>query len=600
MDKQGGNTQSIIHFYIQIVCLMSFSSIDWLVLAVFFVITLYAGLRFSRSAGKSISEFFLGGRKLPWWIAGTSMVATTFAADTPLLVAGIVANNGISGNWLWWNMLLGGMLTTFFFARYWRRSGVLTEPELIELRYGGKPAAFLRGFKAVYLGLFMNVIIIGWVNLAMMKILQGIFGISVGESLLYVALAMAFVAAYSAVSGLMGVAITDVIQFTIAMLGCIILAVLVVHSEAVGGINGLQAKLPNGSLNFFPSFDGGAAGNATVLTIGFGAFFARIGMQWWSSWYPGAEPGGGGYVAQRMMSCKSEDDAVYATLFFQIAHYALRPWPWILVGLSAIVLYPELAANQKEMGFVFAMRDFLPAGLKGLLLAAFFAAYMSTISTQLNWGAGYLVNDLYKRFINVEATEANMVMASRLSTILLMLIGLLITTQLKTIEGAWNFIIECGAGLGLVLILRWYWWRINAWSEIAATIAPFIGYAVAVYALDMSFPNSFFVTVGFTTLCWMVVTMLTQPESNDVLYRFYERIKPGGFWLPIAAQFGVKQNSGTSLWLFIAWLSSVVFVYASLIVIGKMIFADWQTVIYYTVIVISSMLLLLHAMSKKE
>jgi len=575
---------------------MNFTYLDWTVLVVFFAITLYAGIRFSRHAGESISEFFLGGRKLSWWIAGLSMVATTFAADTPLLVAGIVANNGISGNWLWWNMLFGGMLTTFFFARYWRRSGVLTEPELIELRYGGKPAAFLRGFKSVYLGLFMNVIVIGWVNLAMMKILQGIFGISPTESLFYVALAMLFVAAYSAVSGLMGVAITDAIQFIVAMFGCIVLAILVVQNEAVGGIAGLQSKLPAESLNFFPSFGESTTSNATMLSIGIGAFFARIGMQWWSSWYPGAEPGGGGYVAQRMMSCKTENDAVYATLFFQVAHYALRPWPWILVGLSAIVLYPELGASEKEMGFVFAMRDFLPAGFRGLLLAAFFAAYMSTISTQLNWGAGYLVNDLYKRFIEVDATEKKLVLVSRLATIVLMIIGFGVTTQLKTIESAWNFIIECGAGLGLVLILRWYWWRINAWSEIAATIAPFIGYGVSVYVLDLKFPDSFFITVGFTTVSWLVVTFLTKPEEHAVLSKFYNQINPGGYWKPFASTSDAPRES--SPLLFVSWLSAVAFVYAFLILIGKLLFSDWQAVAIYSTIAIVSLFILRFSMKK--
>lgn len=552
---------------------MQFTILDWSVVAVFFAITIFVGLRFSKNAGKSLSEFFLGGRKLPWWIAGTSMVATTFAADTPLLVAGIVGNSGISGNWLWWNMLLGGMLTTFFFAKLWRRSGVLTEPEIIELRYGGKPAAFLRGFKAVYLGLLMNIIIIGWVNLAMMKILQGIFDISEMAALIYVSLAMVFVAFYSAVSGLMGVAITDAVQFLVAMLGCIVLAILVVNSEQVGGIDNLKSNLPEGSLNFIPSF--GTSETSSVLTIGIGAFFARIAVQWWSSWYPGAEPGGGGYVAQRMMSCKSEKDAVGATLFFQIAHYALRPWPWVVVGLCALVLYPQLSASEKELGFVYAMRDFLPPGLKGLLLAAFFAAYMSTISTQLNWGAGYLVNDLYKRFIAPSAKEKQLVTASRIVTVLLMILGLVITTQLKTIEHAWSFVIECGAGLGLVLILRWYWWRINAWSEIVATAAPFIAYGVAMY-IGLEFPQSFFLTVGFTTVAWVVATFITRPETKNTLQLFYDRVQPGGFW----DNFAQHKNQENYLALFLSWISATVFVYAVLMLLGKIIFHEWQDALY--------------------
>lgn len=580
---------------------MAFELIDWIVLALFFIISIGIGLKYASSAGKSVSEFFLGGRSLPWWIAGTSMVATTFAADTPLLVAGIVSKNGISGNWLWWNMLLGGVLTTFFFAKYWRRSGVLTEVELIELRYSGKPAAFLRGFKAVYLGLIMNAVIIGWVNKAMVTILIGFFGIDPGTALLYVAIAMVVVAIYSALSGLMGVAITDVVQFLIAMTGCIVLAILVVNSDKIGGISGLKAKLPDWSLAFTPSIaDKSSDSVATALTIGVGAFFARIGIQWWASWYPGSEPGGGGYVAQRMMSCKDEKHAVYSTLFFQIAHYCLRPWPWILVGLCAIVLYPELGAKEKEMGFVLAMRDFLPAGMRGLLLAAFFAAYMSTISTQLNWGASYLVNDLYKRFVKPQSSEKELVSASRLATMLLMAISLGVTTMLSTIEGAWGFIIECGAGLGLVLILRWYWWRINAWSEIVATIAPFIAYAISTLVLELEFPNSFFITVGFTTIAWIAATYLTKPENMETLKGFYTKVRPGGAWQPVAQSTGIPADNANMPGLFACWISAVALIYASLFAIGKLIFAEWAEAGICIAIAAISLLVLTRAVKKYD
>lgn len=583
---------------------MAFEWLDWLVLIIFFGISIAIGLMYASSAGKSVSEFFLGGRSLTWPIAGVSMVATTFAADTPLLVAGIVAKNGISGNWLWWNMLLGGMLTTFFFAKYWRRSGVLTEVELIELRYGGKPAAFLRGFKSVYLGLFMNVIIIGWVNLAMINILRGFFDLPYETALIYVGLAMVAVAIYSAISGLMGVAITDVVQFVIAMTGCIVLAILVVNSQEVGGIAGLQAKLPAWSLSFFPAIGGDEGTNgssvATALTIGAGAFFARIGIQWWASWYPGSEPGGGGYVAQRMMSCKTEQDAVYSTLFFQVAHYCLRPWPWILVGLAAIVLYPQLGANEKELGYVLAMKQFLPTGMRGLLIAAFFAAYMSTISTQLNWGASYLVNDFYKRFYKPNSSEQTLVSASRIVTIVLMVVAMAVTSQLKTIENAWGFIIECGAGLGLVLILRWYWWRINAWSEITATIAPFIAYSVAHLGLGMKFPNSFFVTVGFTTVAWIAVTFFTQPESNEVLESFYQRIRPKGWWQPIAGQMGDSIDNSGMAPLFISWLSATAMVYSTLFFIGKLIFADYMWAGIYLAAAVASFAVLNYFMKKSK
>jgi solute:Na+ symporter, SSS family len=579
---------------------MSFHWIDWAVLILFFVITISVGLRYAGSAGKSVSEFFLGGRSLPWWIAGTSMVATTFAADTPLLVAGLVSKNGISGNWLWWNMLFGGMLTTFFFAKYWRRSGVMTEVELIELRYSGRPAALLRGFKAVYLGLVMNAVIIGWINLAMMKILRGFFGIPPEQAIYYIGAAMLVVAIYSAVSGLMGVAITDVIQFIIAMTGCIILAIIVLSSPRVGGIAGLKAALPDWSLSFFPAVTSSSSASevSSVLSIGIGAFLARVGVQWWSSWYPGAEPGGGGYVAQRMMSCKDEKNAVFATLFFQIAHYCLRPWPWILVGLSAIVLYPQLGANEKELGYVLAMNEFLPVGLKGLLLAAFFAAYMSSTSTQLNWGASYLVNDLYKRFIHPTEDQKELIRVSRIVTLLLMVVTLAVTTQLHTIEGAWNFIIECGAGLGLVLILRWYWWRINAWSEITGTVAPFIAYGVSTYWFNMAFPESFFYTVAFTTVAWLLVTYLTAPEPMPVLQRFYNRIQPAGMWRPVAESLGQTVDNSQMGYLAGCWFTSVVLLYSVLFLLGKLIFMEWQFVMLYLATALLSFFALRYFMRK--
>ena len=553
---------------------MIFSTADWLILFLFFAFSLWLGLKYSANAGQDLGEFFLGGRKLSWWVAGVSMVATTFAADTPLLVAGIVAQNGISSNWLWWNMLLGGMLTTFFFARYWRRSGVLTEAELVELRYAGKPASFLRGFKAVYLGLMMNVVILAWVNKAMLRILEGFFSVEPATAILILAVVMLLVAIYSAVSGLLGVAITDMVQFGIAMIGCIILAILVVQSPEIGGIAGLKAKLPEGTLNFFPSI-GSETSAGTMLSIGFGAFFARIGMQWWASWYPGSEPGGGGYVAQRMMSCKDEKSAVWATLFFNVAHYALRPWPWILVGLCSLVLYPELGPAQKEDGFVLAMRDYLPQGLRGLLLAAFFAAYMSTVSTQLNWGAGYLINDLYKRFFKPAAGEKELIKASRAATLLLMVLSLGVTLILGSIADAWGFIIECGAGLGLVLILRWYWWRINAWSEISATIAPFIAYAFSKFVLHWDFPEGFFLTIGFTTATWIIVTLLTPAEPESHLLEFYRKIRPAGFWSP-QAQASQSSRPSALKHLFLSWISATALIYGLLFSIGYLILAEYR------------------------
>ncbi len=414
---------------------MELAVVDIVLIVAFLLLSVFIAWWFKDRAGKSLDDFFLGGRNLPWYMAGLSMVATTFAADTPLAVSEMVAENGISRNWLWWCFLSGGMLTTFFFADLWRRSGVLTELELIDIRYSGKPARFLRNFKAVYLGLFMNCMIIAWVNLALGSLLRVFFGLSETEMYLWVFLGMGVAALYSSLSGLLGIVVTDAIQFFIALIGTVILAVLVVNSPEVGGVEQLKAKLPADYFHFFPSVGekSGNGGMVSTFTLSVGAFLSYIGIQWWASWYPGAEPGGGGYIAQRMMSTRTEKDSVWATLFFQVAHYCIRPWPWIIVALCAVYLYgapynmeedlrekvlekkeagvekaelpehiPELKAKQeqdpemkkvlaqmynKREGYVYAMRDFLPAGLRGLLLVAFIAAYLSTVSTQLNWGA---------------------------------------------------------------------------------------------------------------------------------------------------------------------------------------------------------------------
>jgi solute:Na+ symporter, SSS family len=589
---------------------MLLSYFDWAIIIVFLGISLSIGLYYRKRGGRSLADFFLTGRNLPWYIAGISMVATTFAADTPLAVTELVAEGGVSGNWLWWNMLIGGMLTTFFFARYWRKAEVLTELELIELRYGGKPAYFLRAFKSVYLGVFMNCIIIAWVNLAMMSILQVFFDIPSEYLIWIVAAIMSVTVVYSALSGLWGVAVTDAFQFVIAMTASIILAVIVLNVEEIGGISGLRSQLPESSFNLFPSI--GDEGIVGTLTISIGAFLAFAGFQWWASWYPGAEPGGGGYVAQRMMSCKNEKHAVYSTLFFQIAHYCLRPWPWIIVGLAALVLYPELGAGEKRLGYVMAMKDYLPVGLRGLMLTAFLAAYMSTISTQLNWGSSYLVNDLYKRFIKPESklkkpenANKHYVLMSRLITVLLMIVGLFITTLIETISGVWLFVIECGAGLGLVLIIRWYWWRINAWSEITATIVPFIAYAFSNYYLKDVLPESFslhrgpfFVTVGLTTVSWILVTFLTKPEKNNVLQKFYDKVLPDGAWKPYNAN-GPKKTMQIPK-LLLCWLSSVVMTYSILFATGKLIFGEYALALYWTISALISLFVLLWVLPKTK
>lgn len=564
--------------------------IDWIIVALYFIISLLIGIVYSKRASGSTENFFLSGRQLSWWLAGISMVATTFAADTPLAVTELVGQNGIAGNWLWWNMLIGGMLTVFFFSRLWRRANILTDVEFIELRYSGKSAAVLRGFKGIYMGIFMNTIIMGWVNLAMIKILVGMFPEYVTESnaLIYVGLCMLLTAGYSALSGLWGVAVTDAFQFILAMGGCIILAVIVVNSPEIGGIDGLQAKLPDWALRFTPQISSETpvsdTGGALALTIS--SFLAFIGIQWWASWYPGAEPGGGGYIAQRMMSAKDEKNSLFATLFFQIAHYCIRPWPWIIVGLCSLVLYPDLPHADKGLGFVKAMNDFLPVGLKGLLLAAFFAAYMSTIATHLNWGTSYFVNDFYKRFIKKDGSEKSYVTVSRIMTIVFMILSILVTTQMKSISGVWSFVIECGAGLGLVLILRWFWWRVNAIAEIAATVTPFIVYGVLYFGdFGVKFPQTLYIIVPITTVVWVIAMYLTKPVEQSKLESFYRQVHPGGIgWKKISSKFtDITPDSGY-FFLFVDWACGIVLVYMFLFGIGKILFHDYLMGIVFILI----------------
>lgn len=554
------------------------NTLDILIIVIYFAFTIFLALFFSKRAGKSREEFFLSGRKLPWWIAGTTMVATTFGADTPLSVTELVAANGIAGNWLWWNMVAGNILTVFFFARLWRRTEILTDVEFIELRYSGKPAAFLRGFKAVYLGIFMNVIIMGWVNLALAQILKTIFNIPDEQVVFYILGSMAVVGLYSALSGLWGVVVTDVFQFFIAMAGCIVLAVVILDLPQIGGIAGLKSALPEHVFHFIPNVSSmPQAAAAGALGLSFSAFMAHILIQWWASWYPGSEPGGGGYVAQRMMSAKDERHAQLATLWFSIAHYAVRPWPWIIVALATLVLYPDLAAGDKKAGYVLAMRDYLPAGLLGLLAAAFLAAYMSTISSHLNWGCSYIVNDLYRRFIRQDANEKHYVLVSRIATVLLVIISGITSMFMSSISGAWAFLIECGAGLGLVLILRWFWWRVNAWSEISAMIAPFIGVIISRTLLDLHFPESMFFIVGFTTVVWVSITFITKPEKAELLRAFCLKVRPGGpGWRKISEELGITDEKPSIAFRALQWVAGVMLVYFALFSTGKLILGEYR------------------------
>jgi Na+/proline symporter len=561
---------------------MTLTALDWAIVAAYFVFTAVIGLYFTRRGGESLSEYFISGRKVTWWLAGASMVATTFAADTPLVVTGLVAAHGVAGNWLWWNFVMSGMLTVFFFARLWRRANVMTDVEFAEIRYSGPPAAFLRGFRALYLAIPINLIILGWVTRAMIKILSISLGIS---PVLAVGICFVITVAYAVAAGMWAVLWTDLVQFVIKMSAVIVLAVYAVR--AVGGIDQLKAGLvqhfgsERSALSVMPlSFtDGGIQAYAWMPLLTLTVFLA---VQWWAAWYPGAEPGGGGYVAQRIFSARSERDGVLATLFFQIAHYALRPWPWIVTGLATVVLYPTL--QDREAGYVQAFVDLLPSPWRGFMLAGFAAAYMSTVGTQLNWGASYLVNDFYKRFVHRTGSEKHYVGVSRLATIFLFFASILVTWQLSSVERAWKLLLALGAGTGLVLILRWYWWRINAWSEISAMASSFIVAAIASATLPARFapgdPNAdawiMLITVAITTVVWVTVTFATRPEPDDVLQSFYKRVRPGGpGWRRVseAAGFGREPIPGGAL-AWSNWVAGIVAVYATLFGIGKIIFRE--------------------------
>jgi len=559
------------------------TTLDWCVVALYFLFNIAIGLYYKARAGSSISEFFLSGRNVPWWLAGTSMVATTFAADTPLVVTGLVARNGIAGNWVWWNFVASGMLTVFFYARLWRRSGVMTDIEFTEIRYSGKPAAFLRGFRALYLGIPINCIILGWVNLAMVKILTLILGVTKLQALTIVLGLIALTSMISTLSGLWGVLVTDVFQFIVKMGMVIALAVFAIN--AVGGLAAMKTKLllidahraaasgaSNGSvLNFIPDLNSAWMPVITFLTY--------ISVQWWACWYPGAEPGGGGYIAQRMFSAKDEKNSLLATLWFNIAHYAIRPWPWVLVGLASVILYPNLA--DPETGYVRVMIDYLPPSLRGLMVAAFAAAYMSTIATQLNWGASYLVNDFYRRFLRPDAGDKHLVNVSKIATILLTIISAVITFYMDSIGGAWKLLIATGAGTGGVLLLRWYWWRINAWSEVSAMITAF-AVSIGLQTLggfDSGKPREealvLLITAGITTVVWLAVTFLTAPEPDAVLISFYRRTAPSKVgWGPIAARAQEVKPKGDGLNNLMDWICGCILIYGILFGVGKLILQE--------------------------
>lgn len=514
---------------------MILQGIDWAFIIGFFVISLGIGLAVAKKAGQSSSEFFLSGRNMPWWLLGVSMVATTFSTDTPNLVTDIVRQNGVVGNWVWWAFLLTGMLTVFIYAKLWRRSKVLTDIEFYELRYSGKTAAFLRGFRAIYLGVFFNIIIMATVSLAIIKIGGVMLKLTKLESLVIASLITVI---YSALGGLRGVLITDFFQFGIAMVGSIGAAVVAINLPQVGGIGNLISHdAVVSKLRLLPDF----SDPQSYIPL----FLLPLAVQWWSVWYPGAEPGGGGYIAQRMLSAKSEKHAIGATFLFNAAHYALRPWPWILVALCSLLVFPDLeslrtafphvdpAVLKHDLAYP-AMLTFLPRGLLGIVVASLIAAFMSTISTHLNWGSSYVVNDFYKRFINPEADEKTMVLIGRISTVVLMILAGILALLLSNALQAFEILLQIGAGTGLLFILRWFWWRINPISEITAMV---VSFCVALY-FQFVHPHTglpqltaylrLLIGVGITSVCWIGITFLTKPSDKKTLRSFYRLVKPGG------------------------------------------------------------------------
>jgi SSS family solute:Na+ symporter len=563
---------------------MTLTLLDWLAIAAYFAANVGIGLYYRRRATASTADYFVSGRDVSWWLAGTSMVATTFAADTPLAVTGLVARFGIAGNWLWWSLLMSGMLTVFFYARLWRRAGVLTDVEFAEMRYAGRPAAFLRGFRALYLGLPINLIIMGWVNLAMVKILETIFGVGKSEALLIVFGIMVLTAFISTLSGLWGVLVMDLFQFALKMGMVIVLAVCAVN--AVGGMAALKAKLR--ALDAARAAAGGGGGSILSFTPDLGSawmpmltFFVYVAVNWWATWYPGAEPGGGGFIAQRILCARDEKHSLLATLWFNVAHYAVRPWPWILTALASLVLYPTLA--DKESGFVKTIVDpaVFPLALRGLMIAAFAAAYMSTIGTELNWGASYLVNDFYRRFLVKGAGERHYVRASQAATVLLMITSCIVTWFQDSIAGAWTFLIAVGAGTGSVYLLRWFWWRINAWSEVSAMAASFVVSLVLQLGFGLSSGDALqfawivLITVAASTAVWLATTWLTPPEPRETLVAFYRRVRPGAaLWGPIAAAAPDVPPTRDGLFNLMDWAAGCVLVYSTLFGVGKILFGE--------------------------
>ena len=589
---------------------MQLQVIDWVIIAATLIVCFFPALFFGKRAGKNTSEFFVSGRSVPWWLAGLSMVATTFSSDTPNLVTDIVRRQGVSGNWVWWAFVLTGVATVFFYARLWRRSGVMTDLEFYEMRYSGKAAPVVRGFRSVYLGLFFNCMIMATVNLAACKIAAVLFGLDRWQTLLAVGLLNVVFATHS---GLWGVLVIDMVQFFIKMTAVIAAAYFAVQLPQVGGLSGMVEKLsairgPSGInyLNILPDF-------TNTWDIAIAVFIMPIAVQWWAVWYPGAEPGGGSYIAQRMLASKTEKDSLGAVLFFNVAHYVLRPWPWILVGLCSIIVYPQLSDIQhalphlnpallgNDIAFP-AMLRFLPVGFIGLMVGGLIAANSSTILTHLNWGASYLVHDFYRRFLKHDATEKHYVMAGRIATIILFVLSSTLVFFLDTAKDAFDIILQVGAGTGLLYLVRWYWWRVNAWSEIVAMISSFVvsaGFLIlGKNGVHVSTHITLLITIAITTLCWVTTALLGPQTDMETLIAFYRKVRPfGPGWKKVRIAAGFKEDeyqSGDNIPLaLLGWATGCIMIWSALFTVGNVLYGrtDYAVALFVTFLVSGTILL---------
>jgi solute:Na+ symporter, SSS family len=580
--------------------------IDWIIVAVSLLICFAPALFFGKRAGKSTSEFFVSGRSVPWWLAGLSMVATTFSSDTPNLVTDIVRRQGVAGNWVWWAFVLTGVATVFFYARLWRRSGVMTDLEFYEIRYSGKAASFVRGFRSIYLGFFFNCMIMATVNLAACKIAGVLFGLDRWQTLAAVGLLNVIFATHS---GLWGVLVIDMIQFFIKMTAVIAAAYFAVNLPEVGGLSGMVDKLsglkgPGGInyLNMFPDF-------TSNWEIAIAVFIMPIAVQWWAVWYPGAEPGGGSYIAQRMLASKSEKDSLGAVLFFNVAHYVLRPWPWILVGLCSIIVYPQLSDIQQAFPHLDptlighdtaypAMLKFLPTGFIGLMLGGLIAANSSTILTHLNWGASYLVHDFYRRFIKTDATESHYVFSGRIATVLLFVCSSALVFFLDSAKNAFDIILQVGAGTGLLYLVRWFWWRVNAWSEVVAMISSFVVSIVLLIlnrnGADISTHVGLVITIACTTICWVLTAYLGPETDQQTLIEFYKKIRPfGPGWKKVREAAGlpkepIASSSQNIPMALVGWVAGCAMIWSALFTVGNFLYGRTQMALMLLVVFIIS------------